>query len=259
MNGVRRFAAPVALGAVFAALWLPLGQLGYLYGDWPDMALGGGFACLFSLALLAPGASDRPDRVVLLLVLGTYMLHQFEEHGVDLLGQTYAFEAAINGIVGPWLGCPAGAVCPFDPQTLYLVNTILVWWLIASVAVLGRGSPLPELMAVSIMTVNMMTHIGSAILLREYNPGLGTALVLFLPVGVGATLWIVRRHKVAPWTVPVSLLYGIGLHLLIVAGIAAVYEGWIGPAGYGLILFAAASVPVLLARAGALSLEPARR
>lgn len=233
----------------FAALWLPLGQQGYLYAEWPVLALGGGMAILFALAATRsePGAARWPDAAVLLLVLAIYMLHQFEEHGVDLLGRHYAFEASINAMLGPQLGCPAGAPCPFDPQTLYLVNTIGVWWLLASVIAVGGASPVAAIMAVSIMPVNGLIHLGAALGERAYNPGLATAILLFLPLGIGATARLARAHRVPTRVVAAALMYGAVLHLLIAAGIAAVFRGWIGPAGYGLALFAAASLPLATA------------
>lgn len=236
------------VAGIFAALWLPLGQQGYLWAAWPEMALGAGCAILLALAVLrpGPGAGRRSAQAVLLLVLAVYMLHQFEEHGVDLLGQHYVFEAAINAILGPGLGCAPNAQCPFDPQTIYLVNTIAVWWVLASVIAAGAGAPAADLMAVSVMPVNALTHIGAALGQLGYNPGLATAVLLFLPVGIGATVWLARVHDVPTRIVAVSLLYGAALHLLIAAGIAAVVWGWIGPTGYGLALFAAASVPALL-------------
>jgi hypothetical protein len=237
--------ALIVLGIVFALLWLPLGQLSYLYAEWPKMALGGGVATLFALAVLV-SRYDVAPRSVLLLVLACYLIHQFEEHGVDLLGQEFAFEGAINGILGPVVGCQSDVLCPFDPQTLYLVNTTLVWWLIASVIAAGAGAPVAALMAIAIMTVNAWTHIVGAVVLQAYNPGLATAIVVFLPVGIGATVWFARRYAVPRRTVILTVLYGVALHLLLAAGIFGVFAGWYGPGFYGLILFLAATPPMLL-------------
>lgn len=235
-----------AVVLVFGALWLPLGQQAFVYGEWPQFALGGALFGLLAVSVAWGSGTRRPERLILLAILAVYMLHQFEEHGVDLEGRYFAFEATINGIFGPLLGCPANLPCPFDPQTLFLVNSILVWWLIASVAAAGAGYGFADLMAVSIMTVNAATHIGAALTTGAYNPGLGSAVLLFLPVGIAATVWIVRRFAVPAWQVVASLLYGAALHATLALGIVAHQRGWIGAFGYGVLLFAAASIPAAL-------------
>src|SRR4051812_39212989 len=52
------------------------------------------------------------------LFLPVYMLHQFEEHGIDLLGQAYAFRASMCGIFG--FMTPEG--CPIPESFLTAVN-----------------------------------------------------------------------------------------------------------------------------------------
>lgn len=235
-----------ALLLAFGALWLPLGQGAFVYGEWPQLALGGAVFGLFAVCVARSSGTRRPERLLMLLVLAVYMLHQFEEHGVDLEGRYFAFEATINGVLGPLLGCPANVPCPFDPQTLFLANSILVWWLVASVAAAGAGDGFADLMAVSMMTVNAAAHIGDAVAAGAYNPGLGSAVLLFLPVGIGGTIWIVRRFAVPAWQVAASLLYGAALHVILVLGIVAHHRGWIGAFGYGLPMFAAASIPAAL-------------
>jgi hypothetical protein len=239
----------LALLAIFALLWLPFGQQDYLYAAWPLLALGGGVAILFTLALLRPAgtSSQKRAQIILLTVLACYLLHQFEEHGVDLKGGEYAFIDAINAQIGPRFGCEPGSLCPFDPQGIFLVNTILVWWLLASVAVVGGRSVLADLMAVSVMTVNALTHIGAALAQGAYNPGLATALVLFVPVGIGASWMLVRLEKGRGLSVVLATLYGVLLHLILLAGIWLVFRQIISPAIYGLLMFAAASLPATIA------------
>lgn len=45
---------------------------------------------------------------------------------------------------------------------------------------------------------NSIGHIIPALLKRQYNPGLITAAVLFVPLGAGSLLWI-HRATPLPW------------------------------------------------------------
>jgi len=119
-----------------------------------------------------------------LAVLGLplYMLHQIEEHGVDLLGAHYAFRGTLCALVD--VADPATCRIPYSFITAVNVGT--VWGALALGAVLGRHRPLMALSAYGIPLVNAVSHIGQAVREHAYNPGLLTAIVLFLPVGVWA-------------------------------------------------------------------------
>ena len=67
---------------------------------------------------------------------------------------------------------------------IFLINVPGVWgviavslWLAVSVNI-GFAS-----IAVYLLLVNAVIHIAHAMFFRSYNPGLGTAILLFLPVG----------------------------------------------------------------------------
>jgi len=54
------------------------------------------------------------------------------------------------------------------------------------------------LVAIYLPIVNAFVHIGGAILTRRYNPGLITAIVLFLPIGA-VGIWMVDRAGGGAW------------------------------------------------------------
>lgn len=108
------------------------------------------------------------------VLLPIYMLHQYEEHDDD------RFRAYFNGrMFGGRDGLSIAAV--------FWINIILVWVLIALALYLtawvraGLG-----LVAAWLVLLNAVSHVGTAIANRAYNPGLATALALFPAGGLWA-------------------------------------------------------------------------
>lgn len=138
--------------------------------QWPAAALFAG--CL--LLLLAPVwfAAAGPALGVVFLQLPVYMLHQWEEHAGD------RFRLYVNRTIGR--GREA-----LTPAATFWINSLGVWAVdltalyLAAFVDAGLG-----LIAVYLPLVNSLGHIGPAAARREYNPGLLTALLLFLPAGV---------------------------------------------------------------------------
>jgi hypothetical protein len=138
--------------------------------QWPALALGAG---LF-LLLLAPiwvALLGLPLALVF-VQLPVYMLHQYEEHAGDRF-RTYINSRICGGREG------------LTPTATFWINSLGVWLVdlvslyLACFIDLGLG-----LIAIYLPLVNSLGHVLPAIGKREYNPGLWTSLVLFLPVGI---------------------------------------------------------------------------
>jgi hypothetical protein len=114
--------------------------------------------------------------VLVYLQTPIYMLHQVEEHTGD------RFRASINREV-------FGGVEALTPLTVLWVNIPGVWGItavslcLAVFCAAGWG-----LIGVYLVAVNAAIHVGSALRLRRYNPGLWTATFLFVPLSV-LTFW----------------------------------------------------------------------
>lgn len=67
-----------------------------------------------------------------------------------------------------------------------------------------------------LVLVNAVAHVVAALLWREYNPGLWTALALFVPLGTLALLKVGGVPGVEPIHHVVGLAVGIGIHAAIV-------------------------------------------
>jgi hypothetical protein len=149
-------------------------------------------------------------------VLPVYMLHQFEEHGVDLLGRRYAFLAALCRTTGFTL-----EDCPADAWFILAVNVGAVWLGGALAIAFRRRNTLVGACAFGIPLVNAFIHIAQAIAFRGYNPGLLSAVVLFLPV----CFYALRVLKPPLWRV---IACGVLTHGVLIAGFFARAHGVLG-------------------------------
>jgi len=132
----------------------------------------GGFLAGLLLLLLAPVLvrSWPAPLVATFLCLPVYMVHQYEEHDND------RFRRFVNQQIGK------GEV--LSPLAVFVINVPGVWGVVgislALAATIGVGF---GLIAIYLIVVNGAVHVIHAVITRAYNPGLGTALALFLPLG----------------------------------------------------------------------------
>ncbi len=143
--------------------------LGWLDRNWP---FAGTVVAVFLVALLPLLVAVWSRALVLVYVLLVfYQLHQIEEHYGD------RFRRFVNAHV-------AGGAEALTPRATMWINVGAVWaaylgvLLLAAWVDIGLG-----LIAVYTTLVNAAAHIGAAVALRRSNPGLWTALALFVPGG----------------------------------------------------------------------------
>ena len=166
---------------------------------------GGALAGVLLLVLLPVIDDGWPLPLLLVyLQMPIYMLHQLEEHDAD------RFQHVVNEVIGH-----GQDVLP--REAIFVIN-VGVWGLnlisFALAAHVGIGW---GLLGAYAMAVNALAHIGQAARLRRYNPGLVTAIVLFLPVGLGG-LWAISATGQSTW---VQHIVGLAVALAIHAGIVA--------------------------------------
>ena len=141
-----------------------------IYSNWVYGGLIAGLLLLLSMPLLTLGWSI--DLKLFYLTLPIYMLHQYEEwdgdrfriyinnhlgHGKNLLTHKAGFVINIFGVWG---------VITVSLYLAFFINT-------------GFG-----LIATYLVLVNAFVHIVAAFVLRSYNPGLISAIILFVPLGI---------------------------------------------------------------------------
>lgn len=107
----------------------------------------------------------------LFLSLPAYMIHQYEEHDAD------RFARFLNGMVGEGRK-------GLSPVDVWFINVILVWFLLLAVFHLASIAPGWGVLAAYLLLVNGLLHVVWAIKFQAYNPGLGTSLVMFIPLSI---------------------------------------------------------------------------
>lgn len=170
---------------------------------------GGALAGVLLLLLLP--AIDGGWSLALMLVflqMPVYMLHQLEEHDDE------RFRRYVDEMIGHGRDVlPSSAVFVINIG-VWVLN--LISFALAAHVGIGWG-----LIGVYAMVINAIVHIADGIAKRAWNPGLVTAIVLFLPVGLGG-LWAISATGEA--TV-LQHVVGIVVALLIHAGIVAYVFG----------------------------------
>ncbi len=137
--------------------------------QWPAASLFTGCFLLLLIPLLYRVAG--PVLTVVFLFLPVYMLHQWEEHAGD------RFRKDINLHI-------AGGREALTPQATFWINSLGVWGVdLLAVYLACFVRPSLGLIAVYMALVNGLLHVVATMVRREYNPGLWTAIGLFLPLG----------------------------------------------------------------------------
>lgn len=210
---------------------------------WPWLGL---VAALVALIVgLSRGASYwRDPRRLVWVGLPLYMLHQFEEHGIDFTGKTYAFQASLCHTIGhrgPLETCAA------TEAFIFAVNVGSVWIAMSAAGLAGPTRAPYTLAALGIPVANAMAHIVPAVRTGTYNPGLVTAVVLFLPICALLVRELVRLGLVTGRELPLVPLAGVSVHAVLLGSLFACSGGAFGQATLCMIQVANGFVPVLLA------------
>ncbi|MEM8946358.1 MAG: HXXEE domain-containing protein [Planctomycetota bacterium] len=166
----------------------------------------GGFLSAFVIAALGVVLLRDASWALILVYfhLPMYQLHQYEEHEDD------RFRTWVNRVIGNHREV-------LSSNAVLLINIVGVWAVFtvgivcAAVYQIGFG-----LAIVYPTLLNGLVHVLPAMVRRQYNPGLGTALLLFLPVSALSIWTVSRADGVGTFHHVVGLLIGVGIHLAIV-------------------------------------------
>lgn len=166
---------------------------------------GGFLAGVLLLALTPILARSWPASLVCtFLCLPVYMLHQYEEHDND------RFRRFVNEAMGKGREV-------LSPAAVFVINVPGVWGVIAiSLALAATLNIGLGLIALYLVVVNGIIHVAHAIIFRRYNPGLGTAIGLFLPLGAYGIMAICRAGGGIAAMHAVGLVVAIGIHVAII-------------------------------------------
>lgn len=220
-----------------------------VYYGWPyaGLVLAAG---ILAVIFLGPSPAGQPYAVrfrdpawLVWAAVPMYMLHQFEEHGIDLLGRHYHFMPELCAT----LGHTDLATCPGDPSFILAVNVTLVWVAGPLSGVLARQRAYLGATFLCTPVINAIAHIVPGLLKAQYNPGLLTSVVLFVPF-CAYTLHQLRRQGVldGPRLASIPIL-GVVLHAVLFGSLKATGAGLIGATVRDLIQVANAFLPLAIA------------
>lgn len=187
----------------------------------------------------------HPGRLAV-LGLAFYMLHQFEEHGIDLRGDAYAF----LGQLCASLGFADPAACPVPASFITAVNLGTVWGAFAISILAGRRRPALALSAYAIPLINAPIHIVTALRDSAYNSGLLTSIAILLPPSIWALRSSLRARVIYRRDVALIALGGAAAHAALIGSLMGFLGGWYGTTTLIAIQLANAFVPGLLVLAG---------
>lgn len=208
---------------------------------------------ILAVLLLRPSPADKPYTArfrdpawLVWAAVPVYMIHQFEEHGIDLLGRRYQFLSELCKT----LGHNDLATCPGDPWFILAVNVTLTWFAgPLSGALASRQRLYLGATFLSTPLVNAFAHIMPGLLKGQYNPGLLTSILLFLPLCFHG-LRLMREQGILDGPRLLSIpLVGVLLHGVLLASLKATEAGLISHAVRDLIQVFNAFVPLAIASA----------
>ena len=152
-----------------------------------------------------------------------YLLHNVEEYGIDLLGQTYAFPKFFCHMFGFAAIYPT---CPVAPEVFTAVNVPMFWLAAPVAALMSKRHPVVGLTIYSIISINLVTHIAQGVISGTfYNPGFLTALVLFLPLSAWVIYALFVTGPLSYKTLAYVIGWGIAAHLILMAAMLPLIKG----------------------------------
>jgi len=138
------------------------------------------------------------------LQLPIYMIHQYEEHDAD------RFRIFVNQLVGQGKDV-------LTSKAVFIINIPGVWGVnLAAIALAHSVDMGFGLIAIWLTLLNGIIHVAQGVALRRYNPGLVTAVLLFLPAGI-IGIWILHASGdgSAKWQA-LGLAVAVAIHLAII-------------------------------------------
>lgn len=204
-------------------LWLPLGQHDFLFDSWMKL---GTYAVPFLLigafAFVENGTSKpllKDYRFISILMLIAYIIHQYEEHWIDIFGNYYAFYDFNNNFILDALGAPDDSIKPLTQASIFVINTSLVW-LVGAMAIWRSPKHMfPSVAMASIIVVNGVVHIVAALVNWNYNPGLLTSIVIFVPLYVLFVRYVLSSSGANRKQIIGGIIWAFLAHIIMVGGL----------------------------------------
>ena len=175
---------------------------------WSSVGLGAAIVLLL-LLFFTNTLRDRPrvsrwrDPVWLAwLMVAAYLLHNFEEYGVDAKGRAFHFPVTACA----QYGFDSVDGCPLAPSFFVAVNIPFIWIALPIAALWCRRNPAVGLTGVGLLFTNALSHIGGVFTPMGYSPGTLTAAVIFIPLSVWVFVTFFGKNKLLSYPILVTIL-----------------------------------------------------
>lgn len=238
---------------LFLMLWLPLGQYDFLIDNWMKV---GTYAIPFLLiGAFSMEKGEKSGKLIDnfkfigILMLIAYILHQFEEHWIDIFGNVYAFYDFNNNFILGNLGEPDSDIKPLTKESIFVINTSLVW-LVAAIAILRSPKHnFPLISMAAIIVVNGVVHILAGLVNWQYNPGIFTSILIFIPMYIWFVRHLQRINKGYRRQIIAGLIWAFLAHVIMVGGLLmANWFNLIPQMAYFIALVVWSIIPIALFR-----------
>lgn len=174
----------------------------------------------FSLSEGSLGKNDFKNyRLIAIGMLIAYIIHQYEEHWIDLYGNYYAFYQFNNEFILNSLGASDSAVKPLTKEAIFIINTSLVW-LVGALGIWRSPKHLfPLICMANIIAVNGVVHILAGLVQFQYNPGILTSSLIFIPLYIGFVKFLLKKSPNYKRQIFGGFLWAFGGHVVMVGGL----------------------------------------
>ena len=171
-----------------------------------------------------PGISRWRDPVWLAwLAPAGYMLHQWEEYGIDLMGRAFYFPTHFCLTVQH----QAYPACTVPEATYAAINVTGIWVAGLACALLSRRLPLVGLSIYAIHSTNSLSHIGAFLFTGEYNPGVLTSALVQLPLSAWVAYAMYGNSAIRKSGLATLFLAGLLLSAVLLGSIQSFSRGLI--------------------------------
>lgn len=148
------------------------------------------------------------EQAIFTALLVIYLLHQIEEHLWPGGFRQYANAHVFTSGRDDW---------PVDAGGVALINIGYVWLPVAAAALFPEALRWVGLSWIGLTLVNAVTHIVTSIRFRGYNPGVVTAVLLFMPFTIWALMHETARGLLSGAEIGLIMLLGVLLHIPVAA------------------------------------------
>jgi hypothetical protein len=174
------------------------------------------------------------------MAMVAYLIHNFEEYGIDGLGRWHSFpdEFSLSAGLPPYPDNPI-------PTAYWLSVNITLFWVAAPLAaLLSRRHPIVGLALYSVVFSNALVHLVPFAIGMGYNPGLLTAVIVFLPLSVWVGYACFGEGRLSYKVMALLIFDGVLLHAILIGSTFMFINGVIG--GTALVLVQIVNAGLLL-------------